>query len=822
MPRLIPDDGRRDARLVLIREAPDQHEEAQGRPFVGSSGYTLTRWWATAGLSRRDFLATTVIGTRPPQNVIGLVPRAELDDWTRQLHERLTALDDPWLIVPTGNVALRALTGKVGITKHRGSIYEYRDGHGRRIKVIPTLHPAAILRQPAWERRCLADWARIATDATFRELRLPEREHFINPTIQDVEDYLADAQARAEVLVFDVETPKKLVIEQVTNRKGATRTKRSKGARRMTCIGFSFEPHFSMTIPTTDVYWGAELPRAWALIGALLALPCAKGAQNNLFDRWWLAQHGILVTNFVYDTRWMSHALDPLDAHDLGYQASIHTREPYWKDDAKEKNEDAEPDAGDIDTFYRYNGKDNAVTRELVTVHENRLRDAGRTRFYAHTYRRLYDGMLRLSLCGIRVDDTTKAARCAAFRAECVALQAKLAALAGEPLAGKKDLSSKKLTKFLYETLKLPAQRDRVTKGLTAKEVTIRRLMHKHPAVLGRDDEPDMPGPLILRHRRAATLSKFVTETTTDTDGRMHAQWGFTYTLRFTASKTPNGRGGNTQNTDRELLDLLLPDEGCIFLEVDLSQAEDRVVKMLTRAPHLIARARMSPWENDEHRLAASLIFGVEQSRVTKEQRYIGKRARHAGNYGLHGKTFSDALMKDGLLFDADACERMIETILDKDTPEVRDWQRTVRHQILRDRCIATTWGHVLDVTYERLDDALYRKCYAFQPQSEVGLLTKLWGLVPLLTYLEERQIPAQVNNEKHDSLLISTPPQFAWEIANFLRASLERPRQYAGNELTIPVGLKLGSTGAMEIEFKRWPKKQSVTDAAYALLPEH
>ena len=137
------------------------------------------------------------------------------------LHERLAKLSDPWLLVPTGNYALYALTGKgkvkwhthdgketrAGITDWRGSILEYTDLNGRQIKVVPTIHPAATFRQPDYEGVCIRDWIKIANEGTFKETRLPQRVHATQPTLLEVDAYLGGLSA-GSVVAVDIENPK--------------------------------------------------------------------------------------------------------------------------------------------------------------------------------------------------------------------------------------------------------------------------------------------------------------------------------------------------------------------------------------------------------------------------------------------------------------------------------------------------------------------------------------------------------------------------------------------------------------------------------------
>lgn len=851
--RIIPDDGPVSARIVAVGEMDSAQEEAQGRHFVGPAGGEWSRWLAAVGLRREEIRVTNVVPYRGhPSNKIAAVPHDEVERNIMQLHERLAALpgDGPAIIVPMGNTALRALTGKVGISKHRGSIYEYVDLKGRHIKVIPSIHPAALVYQkgavaeafgsstggnPGWKRRALYDWTRIKSDSAFRELRLPERELFIEPTWDDVCDYAESARAHADILVIDIETPKTLIMVPKTLKSGTVKWARGSGPRRMTVFGASYDPAFGIAIPTTKEYWasrGIDLPAVLSKISALCTLPFAKGGQSAAgFDRPWLHWYDINVSNYIWDTRWLHHVRDPLDDHSLAYQASICTREPFWKDDGKEDDGDSEA-RYDIRDYWRYNCKDTTVERELVDTHLAAMTPVQIT-FYLKRHAALYDAMHAISVGGIRVDETRMKRLNAKFMGQAIGIQELLTdhtratdpAGKGFPLYGPKgSLSSKKLQTYLYTNLRLPARKNRKTGALSADEITVRRLMLT-PAgkkALGTDSDDDKfkPGPLILRHRRLEVLQRFTKEGIIDEDNRARSQIGWTYTLRFTMGKSPRGTGNNNQNTDRELLGIYVPDPGHIFLETDLSQAEDRVVKVLSaactpdkvRVTHLLERARSMPWENDEHWRAAEAIFERPRAELSKDtHRYIGKRSRHGGNYGERGQTMSDVLLKEGFTYTAEECDGFINTILDKDTPEVRTWQQWVRQVVMRDRAYTTTWGHRVDVKYEALDDNLYRKMYALEPQNSVTSIIKYWGLIPLHNEIARRGWDARIANEKHDSLLISTAPVHVYEIMCFLKAKLERERQYRGIPLTIWAEFKLGMTAAMPIEWKRFPSQDEV-----------
>src|SRR5574341_66300 len=225
--RRVGDDGPRTARVVLIGEAPGEQEVKSGRPFVGAAGHRLREWMGDIGLRREEVYITNTFPYRPPGNKLEAVPREERAVEVAALHDRIAALEDPRLLVPMGNAALEAITGKGSITKYRGSILAYTDRRGRQIKVVPTIHPAATFRQPGLERACRHDWARVAAEAAYPEMWLPVRDHQIAPTLQDVRHFLAQREAayldgHREILAVDIENPK----------------------NEMVCIGFSVDPRW--------------------------------------------------------------------------------------------------------------------------------------------------------------------------------------------------------------------------------------------------------------------------------------------------------------------------------------------------------------------------------------------------------------------------------------------------------------------------------------------------------------------------------------------------------------------------------------------------
>jgi DNA polymerase len=626
---IVADDGVRSARLVLIGEAYGDHEERWGKPFVGPSGQLLERWWRDVGLDRKDFYITNAWdGGKPPLH-IDAIDRGDMEMAFDRLHERLAQLDDPWLIVPTGNYALYALTNKgvvswhrrdgrfprPGITSWRGSIMEYVDARGRHIKVIPTIHPASTFRTPAYERECRHDWARIAGDAEFRELRLPERQHLVAPSLPELQAYLDDARHRATQLAIDIETPrrvswsetarplKKCVCKHMAARHDGRCTVRKcscdvfvaqlgKPLRKriiepafLGCIGFAFEANRSLTIPTTRDYWGtdAAFDEAMRCVRALCALDVDKVLQNGLFDVYWLDDHGIDVTRYVWDTRAMHHCLDTTAPHDLAWLGTWYTRQPYWKDEAKDPDEIIKY-ADTKEALWTYNGIDVTVTYEVFCALHAELKSRGRLDTYTRLYGSRLPRLQRLSRHGVAVDLAARQAKRDEFAGRRAALVERITASAGMPLTAKTGgLSNLRLRFYLYgpsgvteaqasklaatfpavTPLRLPRQYSASTKkgatrgerSVSTNEIIVRRLMQRFPGKL------NVVGELILEHRRVSQLGTFVQDTLTDPDGR--ARCGYSPAVdtgRFASQANPRGTGRNLQNIDRELRSMYVPD----------------------------------------------------------------------------------------------------------------------------------------------------------------------------------------------------------------------------------------------------------------------
>ena len=142
--------GNPEARLMFVGEAPGADEDEQGIPFVGRAGQLLTKIIEAIDLRREDVYIANVIKCRPPQN--RNPEQDEVETCEPFLFQQIDIIK-PRVIVALGTFAARALLRTLDpISRLRGTVFEYRGA-----KLIPTFHPAYLLRNPASKREVWED-----------------------------------------------------------------------------------------------------------------------------------------------------------------------------------------------------------------------------------------------------------------------------------------------------------------------------------------------------------------------------------------------------------------------------------------------------------------------------------------------------------------------------------------------------------------------------------------------------------------------------------------------------------------------------------------
>lgn len=320
-------------KLMIVGEAWGKDEEAVGQPFVGASGRLLNQMLAIAGIDREECYVTNVLNLRPrPSNDIknccgpktdgcvgmpavspGKYLRAEFAGELERLYSEVKTAS-PNLILAFGATAAWAFLRTSGISKIRGSTAEGFNG----VKILPTYHPAAIMRDWTLRPIVIADLHKAKREQEFSEVRRPRRDVWVEPTILDIQNFFDVSDIGNSPLVsVDIETIGDMI----------------------TCVGITPRTDMSIVIPFFDPtkpdknYW----PDIKLEIGAWEAVRwvCENRPtlfQNGMYDIHFLWRTmGIRVLNAAEDTMLLHHALQPELQKGLGFMGSIYTDEASWK-----------------------------------------------------------------------------------------------------------------------------------------------------------------------------------------------------------------------------------------------------------------------------------------------------------------------------------------------------------------------------------------------------------------------------------------------------------------------------------------------------------
>ena len=161
---LVFADGNPDAPVMIIGEAPGGDEDRMGLPFVGAAGQLLDKMLASVGLDRQHVYITNILPWRPPGN---RTPSSEEVAMLWPFLKRHIQLKAPQVILALGGSSAKLiLNTSTGILKLRGQVQEIdfgEDGSPVPIPVLPSLHPAYLLRAPIMKRQAFADLLTLRT-----------------------------------------------------------------------------------------------------------------------------------------------------------------------------------------------------------------------------------------------------------------------------------------------------------------------------------------------------------------------------------------------------------------------------------------------------------------------------------------------------------------------------------------------------------------------------------------------------------------------------------------------------------------------------------
>ena len=772
--RYVPGQGNPNARLMVVGEAPGADEEREGIPFIGASGRIVDDCLETGGMDRSEVYVTNVVKIRPPNNEIYRLPElgTKIDDFLPQLWKEIDEIN-PNCILALGNVALKALTGETGIKDYRGSILP----NCRSIlpKVVASIHPASLFHTNDGSMMSYRDRAFIQFDVNraikqseFKEYRPPSRNLIIARNSRDLYSFWDRHVSRGfRRFATDIETSKTIPM----------------------CISFAFTAHEAISVPLLD-YARPENPDGmplhdlaiiWKWISEWLLDPQYQIIGQNLkFDQGRLEEIGVDMRWPWFDTSIAWHTLYSELPKKLAFIASIITEEPYYKDELEEYN----PRRDKLDKRLKYNAKDSAVEFEVYEKEAELLKQFKLEDFFFSKMMPLHKFYYNMEKRGFKVDLVERKRLIKKYERYTKLIHHQVAKDLGYEL---NVMSPKQVGTTMWGDLKLPHRKD-------TGEDTIEALCNN----VVKDERKKRILRNILKERKSRkTLGTYV-KSKLSGDGRGRTVYNITGTEsgRTSTSKPkapvvvePMGFAFQTLtkhgDVGADLRKMFIPDEGYVLIEADGSQAEARVVSILAHdnaAMEMMNRTNFKKnkygIKDDIHTWTTQLVTGAAFEEIDDEQRQLGKKTRHAGNYGMGKKRL--AQMAQISEYRAGKClDRFHE-----ENPNISGvfWEEVKQALQDSDKCLWTPHGRFRQF-FDRWGDDLFKEAYAHIPQATVSDHTKFAAI-----RVEEACPWFLIIQESHDSFLGLCPINRVDELNVVIKKEMEVPIDFS--KCSIPRGM--------------------------------
>lgn len=789
----VPGKGPFGARVMIIGEAPSYEEEQELKPFVGPSGRELDRLCKDAGLNRNDCWVTNVckymVPSQPKGKKIPFYVRAQnveidIDAQLNELREEIKQIN-PNLILTLGATALWALTGKKEIEKYRGSILL---GMGK--KVVATYHPAHLLHMGGetlgyWQRQVMIfDMKRAVTQSYFPEIRRPSRSLSVCKSSAQLADFISRYQ-KYEKPAIDIE---------------------ARGLCLPVCVGIAFTKSEGMTVPLWNTIQGetistlpdSDIANCWVLLSHLLANSDVRGSNFN-YDRDKLKRLGFIIRSLYSDTMLKAFAINPELPKNLGFNTSLYTEEPYYKDEGMYE--------GSVEDLLIGCARDSCVTVEVDDAMDADLDELGMRPFYENFLMKLSPLYGEIENQGFRIDYDKRDELLCKYISWSESLKYEMWKLSGKYVNVN---SPKQVSQLLYDELGLPNY------GEGTGEEVITKLLKSEK----NNDRKKILETILDRRRVDKTIGTYLMARP-DYDGRMKTSYflclktGRTGTnlleepIRPTLEyKDDEGKKKKkavglafqtmTKHGDigEDIRSQLVADEGEILIQLDSSQAEARVVFLLADDEQALEDIDT----HDYHALTASWFFGGTEDDYSKKKlgyespiRFAGKTLRHAGHLGAGKRRAATEVNTQARKYkipinvtEAQAGKAL--EIFHRKQPKIQKiFHAGIIEALRKTRMLIAALPYGIEsptggkrIFYERWGDELFREAFSYIPQRTVSDNTKAAAL-----RIRSKYPWIRILLESHDSLLLSVPIEKQLEAVKIGTTEMERPISFENCSLS-------------------------------------
>jgi len=802
----VPPSGDPSAKLGIVGEQPG-HQEVRARPprpFIGPAGQGLDECLAMTKIQRRELYITNVIKDldAPLAHYINLDTRgkwtisADGYDYINELGVELRKLNLN-IVVAMGNIALLALTNRVGITKWRGSILDSTLVPG--LKVIGTFHPSTFippkfkfLNKPI----VCEDLMRAKYESQFKEIKRISRQIYIRPDFNQTINTLRNCYRLGklgQIIGFDIEVINKEV----------------------DCIGVSWSPTDSICIPfrsSEGDYFiiEEELAIMRAIAYIIQDESIQKAGASFIFDTQFLFhKYGIQPRGSLHCTQIAQKISYPDFPAGLNAVTTMYTDIPYYKLDGKQW---IKKGLGTWEQWWNYNGLDALAPVETIPKQLETLKKQHNEATYERQ-RKLIKPLLYMGERGIRIDVS-----------EMMDYEIEQSKILNEKSAEIKDIvgrdinlnSPKQLMDYFYKELGNKPYKKKNGTGQYNDSIDVDALKR-----LVRQGGSASEAARIMLDIRSLSkrISTYLNIGKVDKDGRYRSSYKpvGAETGRLSSGETIFGTGGNQQNWPHDLLRFFLFDEGYIGYSFDLSQIENRIVAY---TGGVLAQIDAFEQGIDLHTLTASIIFRKPYDQISKvdgsstlgdgrqSERYWGKKLNHGTNYDESYKKV--ALINE--LPEAEAKQLMEE--VHRGYPQIRNGYHTMIQDMLKSsRTVTNLFGRTrlfLGPIYESYPNTpryacteTFRQAYAHFAQSTCADKVNEQG-IEYIYYNQNLFKPIELLAQIHDSIVFQIPLTIKWteqaKMLLLIKQSLETPLIWHEREIPTPVDLAIGLNMNKEI----------------------
>jgi uracil-DNA glycosylase family 4 len=805
---VIISEGPLDAKIVLVGEGPGLEENDTGKPFVGPAGRELTKILFKAGIDRSSIFMTNVvrcIAKAPPPKNVRPPSDEEIAACNKYLEKELETIK-PTIIVPMGNVALKAVMGSKGasITKYRGREI-WSDKYN--CKIMPVFHPAGILRQMSQEAITVEDFIRIKEASKFREMTKHEEGTYVTIDTLDLFDQFVSKITTQPEFSFDIETTglnwqkdKVILISFTWKERTATivplikykpreeeytELKIKKVKQKIDGKSVTVEKEVPVTgirvIDEYEDFWGDKQAYVLEKLKEVLGNQAEKIAHNGKFDIKFLIQLGLPVNNFTFDTMLAHYLLDEnaIGRHGLKDCALSYTDMGAY-DEAldlwfKERHiSDEKKNYAQLPTelLYKYAGADTDCTFRLKNIFAAQLQKEDLRNFFDRLIMPLSDTLMWGEINGVQVDTKYLKELKAELTLERETLFKQLCAGAGKEINFN---STKQLRDLFFNQLKYPVVKH--TKG-GKSGIQSPATDEEALSIWAAKGKGFELATLMLDYRRVGKLLNTYVEgieAALDDQGRIHT----TYLIHGTVTGRLSSREPNLQNIprdDKRIKRLFVARPGWALIEADLGQAEFRIWAQYSKDEKMITdiKAATDGSGPDVHKLTASEVMHIPLEEVTKKQRQQAKNTVFGLMYGRGAKSLAE---EHGMsVYEA---EKIIKHFFSK-YPRAEKWLHDVVATVKAYQQVRNLFGRIRRLPTIQSPDEWIRAEAERQAknspiQSAASDMTCNAANRIKLRFVEE-QLSGIFCLQVHDSLTYEVPLNELEKSLNIIKEEMERP----------------------------------------------